>query len=451
MKDNKMRFNLILFLVLGMVLAACSDSPFVPIDLDLAHTYAAATLSAIKTQETANLPTATQPNEELPVIFTQTAIPSPTVTLTSTAWPTQTFTPTPTNTATSTPNPTKTSTSTPTPTKTSTSTATPTKMATSTSTKSPIMTHTPTLTPTMTHTPTLTPTITQTPVPCNQAVFLGHVNFPVGSVVLAGAEFTKTWQVQNTGSCTWSTEYALVFASGNAMSAPLRIPLNEPVLPGETANLSIRFEAPGIENIYSGTWALVDSEGLKIPFDQTKNGNLTVSIRVNILDTVVIDFAESYCDASWRSFVVTNLPCSGDPDVSASGYVIRLAEGDLEDGTKVKKPILVTRPDDDPLDGFISGTYPSIKIQSGDHFLATIGCSVEGDLCDLIFELNYQIGTGPIENLQSWHEEHDGQVNEISVDLSNLAGENVKFILTIRNNGTSQDNDGFWFEPQIMR
>ena len=305
--------------------------------------------------------------------------------------------------------------------------------------------------PTATFTPTPTSTPTQIPVPCDLAVFVEHVTFPAETLVKGGEDFTKTWKVRNAGSCAWSSAYALEFVSGDRMDAPVSAALARRVEPGDTTNLTLFFTAPTSEAIHRGYWALVNDNGVKIPMENTSDGNLSVAVRVNVLNTVAYDFTENYCDARWQSVVAPNLDCPDESKRSANGYVERLAEGILEDGEEVDDPILVTRPDNGDNDGFISGTYPNFKVQAGDYFMATIGCARGANQCNIYFDLQYRVGNGSIKTLETWREVYDGKTKDISVDLSDLAGQNVSFILTVRNNGTEQDNEGYWFDPRIMR
>jgi hypothetical protein len=129
--------------------------------------------------------------------------------------------------------------------------------------------------------------------------------------------------------------------------------------------------------------------------------------------------------------------------------VIRLNEPNQEN-RKENEPALWTNPEMKN-DGWITGTYPEIKIKKGDHFLADIGCLADSEKCDVIFRLNYRIGDGPVKTLGEWHEVYDGQITRVDVDLSDLDGKSVKFILTVLANGSYKDDAAFWLMPQIRR
>lgn len=302
-------------------------------------------------------------------------------------------------------------------------------------------------------TPTTTPIPTETEVtePCDQALFVEHVTIPPNTVFGKNKDFTKIWKVQNTGSCTWTTDYALEFVAGDSMDAPLFVSLGKSVAPDERVDLTLFFTTPNTEDTYVGYWALVNEDGTRIPMENTAGGNLEVAVKVNVPDTVVYKFAEKYCDARWQSVVDPNLDCPDATLNPANGYVNRLEDSKLENGKTVDGFILVTRPDNGDTDGFISGTYPAFNVQSGDIFMATIGCAPDAPNCLLDFALQYQIGNGSIRTLKTWREKYDGNVDEVTVDLSDLAGSSVKFILKVSNINTDQDNQGYWFDPRIMR
>jgi hypothetical protein len=76
--------------------------------------------------------------------------------------------------------------------------------------------------------------------------------------------FVKTWRVQNTGTCTWTPKYQLVFAYGNVAAAqmsgqPANIPAN--VTPGQTIDLSVTLIAPFEPLTYQGFWQMENASG----------------------------------------------------------------------------------------------------------------------------------------------------------------------------------------------
>ena len=79
---------------------------------------------------------------------------------------------------------------------------------------------------------------------CDWAKFISDVTAAGNPSFLPGVPFTKTWRLQNIGTCTWSTSYNLVFHSGERMGAPGSISLNRPVPPGGMVDISVKMISP---------------------------------------------------------------------------------------------------------------------------------------------------------------------------------------------------------------
>ena len=73
--------------------------------------------------------------------------------------------------------------------------------------------------------------LTPTPLPapvilCEAAAFVKDVTISDGTTLGRGANFTKTWRIQNVGTCSWSPSFSLVFAGGDQMNAPASVGLS---------------------------------------------------------------------------------------------------------------------------------------------------------------------------------------------------------------------------------
>src|SRR5689334_20140279 len=69
--------------------------------------------------------------------------------------------------------------------------------------------------------------VTTAPTSCSDsAILLQDVTIPDNTQVDPGEKFTKTWEFQNSGKCTWAG-YSLRFASGEQMNAPETAPVTE--------------------------------------------------------------------------------------------------------------------------------------------------------------------------------------------------------------------------------
>jgi len=132
-------------------------------------------------------------------------------------------------------------------------------------TYTPVPSDTPTPEPTETPTPTLPPTETQAPIideDCYSVVYIADVTVPDGTEVSPSKYFTKTWRLQNGGTCTWTPAFKLYFHSGEQMSGPdsqQLTPVDVP--PGATLDVSVDLRSPKKPGEYGSNWAIKDESG----------------------------------------------------------------------------------------------------------------------------------------------------------------------------------------------
>src|ERR1051325_10576508 len=159
--------NYLLMLLACLILASCAGQAPTSeptADLNAIQTFAVQTFQAALTQTQVAQPTSTEP-------------PSPTVPNTALSLPTL-----------------------PPPTSTSANTIV-----------LPTLYIAPTITGTQ-YTPTTNPSAVG--VGCNNLRLIADVTIPSGTVFQPNDHFTKTWKVENNGTCNWVYQYSLTFAGG---------------------------------------------------------------------------------------------------------------------------------------------------------------------------------------------------------------------------------------------
>jgi hypothetical protein len=92
-----------------------------------------------------------------------------------------------------------------------------------------------------------------------------------------GETFTKTWHVENIGTCTWSDAYSLVFFSGDQMDAPASLPLRE-TAPGETLEISVDMTAPARDVLVRADFELHNPARQAMPIDSGQYLWVVVSV-----------------------------------------------------------------------------------------------------------------------------------------------------------------------------
>lgn len=322
---------------------------------------------------------------------------------------------------------------------------------------------TPTPAPTNTPVPTATavpptataipPTATAIPIPCHQASFITDVTIADNTSLTAGDPFVKVWRIKNTGTCSWTKDYRIVFTSGNAMNAPASVAFPATVNPGSTVDLSVPMNAPGTTGNYTGNWMLKATNGTT--FGVGASGNVPLSVVIKVVtvpdskDThTVYDFVKNYCSAQWRTNAgFINCPSNGVD--FQNGSITRTYAPVLENGQVDDEGALQTVPAVGG-DGMIQGQYPSLLIHSGDVFAATLLCSDKMTSCSVTFTLSYMEKGGSTKTtLGTWNKTLDGTILPVTVDLSALDGKEVIFFLHVSSQGNSKDDLAQWMAARV--
>jgi hypothetical protein len=106
------------------------------------------------------------------------------------------------------------------------------------------------------------------------------VTIPDDTRLRPGEQFTKVWRLQNTGTCTWTSDYSLVWFSGEQLGAPTNVPLSGNTAPGQSVDLSVEMEAPATEGTYQSWWKLRNPSGVLFGIGPNSDSSFWVKIVV---------------------------------------------------------------------------------------------------------------------------------------------------------------------------
>jgi hypothetical protein len=318
----------------------------------------------------------------------------------------------------------------------------------------------PTIPPTLTPLPLPSRTpVPPTAIPCDWAQFVSDVTVPDGTIYTTGQTFTKTWRLKNIGTCTWNTSYAVVFSSGELMSAASSVNMPHSVAPGGTVDVSVNMTAPNTAGTYKGSWLLRNASNATFGIGGGANQAFWVEIKAQAPSgpTVVYNFYDNTCNADWVSSNGV-LPCPGGTGDN-QGFVVKLDNPKLETGTKPGAGVIETHPtwESHPTwggNGFIQGLFPAVNIKSGYRFKAQIGCLDGAASCDVKFYLKYSADGGAWTNLSpagGWNETYDNSVRSIDLDLTTLAGKTVEFLFQVDANSNAGQDWAAWVYPRIEK
>ena len=143
------------------------------------------------------------------------------------------------------------------------------------------------------------------------------------------------------------------------------------------------------------------------------------------------------------------LECPGT-NLDRDGFVLLQSTAKLEDGTTQAAPSLLTAPQN-IFNGFIRGVYPSFNVQNGDRFRAIVNCERGATSCGVLFRVDYQLSDGIVRDFCAFGEQYEGAYFTVDLDLSPLAGKNVKFVITILSLGDAAGDRALWVQPRVVR
>jgi hypothetical protein len=175
-----------------------------------------------------------------------------------------------------------------------------------------------------------------------------------------------------------------------------------------------------------------------------------VAIRVQSpsLTGPAYDFVANVCSAQWFGGN-GNLRCPGTNN-DRDGFVLRPLLTRLEDGTTSTRPSMLTVPQN-AFNGYIRGVYPSIRVQPGDRLQAIVNCDANATACGVLFRIDYQLADGIVRDFWAFSEQYDGNYFVVDLDLTPLAGQDVRFVFTVLSLGSASGDRALWVEPRIVR
>ncbi|MBQ6502750.1 MAG: transporter substrate-binding domain-containing protein [Flexilinea sp.] len=94
----------------------------------------------------------------------------------------------------------------------------------------------------------------------NGMMFVSDVSIPDRTVLLPNMSATKTWNIQNTGTCTWDSTYSFNYVKGSVFG-PTSVKITKLVAPGEKYEVSVPFTTPASNGEYTAWWQMRGTEG----------------------------------------------------------------------------------------------------------------------------------------------------------------------------------------------
>jgi hypothetical protein len=313
--------------------------------------------------------------------------------------------------------------------------------------------------------PTFTPegAVDAIPDVCDQVKFVKDVTIPDEMDITPGESFTKTWRLQNAGSCPWGIGYLLYFESGDIMGGPSSQDLtSETIHSGEDLDISVDLVAPDETGTYQGFWKLRNVRGEGFGVGEYSKG---FWVKINVVEGagMMLDFNVRADEAAWGNGSVPvdyadlggdilNFDYPGDPE---DAYVALLDQQFLEGG-RISGILLAAYP---PLGAgkYIIGRFPSYKVNGGDLLFGRVGLLTNANgVCgdgDVKYRINLMVGedSETMVTLWDWNEVCDNKMKSFEIDLDDFKGEVVQIFLVVIANTDSAKNFAVWDSLSIHR
>lgn len=113
---------------------------------------------------------------------------------------------------------------------------------------------------------------------CYQMEFLGDVNYPPDTTVKVNEKFVKKWKIKNTGTCTWTRDFDIVFVWGDKIGKNADVTYD--IKPGDTYTVNVEITAPATAGTYIGYWMMTDNQGARFGYGPGGDYSLAVKIQV---------------------------------------------------------------------------------------------------------------------------------------------------------------------------
>jgi len=165
-----------------------------------------------------------------------------------------------------------------------------------------------------------TPVVEGTSQPIYKVGFITDVTIPDNTVIEPGKAFKKTWRLRNDGTGTWTTNFKLVFVSGDSMSGPASKPIDQAVAPGETIDISVDLTAPSVSKTYKGNWMLQTDAGINFGVGPSSSSAFTVVIKVEQMFALT-NAVPSAAPATWSGACPVTIKLTATITSTAPGTV----------------------------------------------------------------------------------------------------------------------------------
>lgn len=269
--------------------------------------------------------------------------------------------------------------------------------------------------------------------------YLSDVTFPDGAMTLPRTTFTKSWYIQNIGTCDLDNRYKLVYVSGDKVGTAEEFPLfSSPKLlkPGESTVVSVKLVAPENLSTYSTYWALQTPDGKIVRGGEAQDVLLSSIFKVGNQYNFQENLSGAICSDNSGLFF-----CGSSDRSSGRGTAYYAASPTVESNYAGQPSIIISPPAAE--NGTTRVTFGPIFVPRDTWLRAAISCPPNAPSCDNYVRLFVQSEGLAEQRVTETQENNDGFTTQWNIQLGDYGyhEQSLLFIFEVQAIGGSDKDD----------
>ena len=292
------------------------------------------------------------------------------------------------------------------------------------------------------YTPTPEVDLTNDALCVDEFTFVSDLTVPDGMAITPGTNFRKSWYITNSGTCTWNSNYRVIYHSGDNVGRAKEFALLQPgyyIRPGESTVVSVDLIAPSaVGSSYTTYWSLQTPGGNEFGAGAAKNIYLSSNFRVDNQFIVTQNFGSLQCSDDYGYFT-----CGLNQTDGSRGSVYYDATPMLESGRSQGNPAIAVRPP--------SGENSTVRFEFGplrfprrSNFYTNFCCKPDTPSCDVQIRLYIREPGYAEERLilekREWNEGLMGEWKYVLDDIG-IFDQDFTYIFEVQSNGGADPDD----------
>ena len=292
------------------------------------------------------------------------------------------------------------------------------------------------------YTPTPEVDLSNDPLCIDEFTFISDLTVPDGMSITPGTHFKKSWYVKNSGTCTWNSNYRVIYHTGDAVGQAKEFALLQPgyyIRPGESSVVSVDLVAPyEVGSSFTTYWAMKSPAGDEFGAGPAKNIYLSSSFKVDSQFIVTQNFGSLQCSDDYGYFT-----CGINQSDGSRGSVYYDATPMLESGRSLGNPAIAVRPP--------AGENSTVRFEFGpllfprqSNFYTNFCCRQDTPSCDVQVRLYIrEPGYSEERLILETREWNDGLMGEWKYVLDDIGifDQEFTYILEVQSNGGVDSDD----------